>query len=222
VPINLLWHGPCFINNQTRNELKKPREVVMKKLLLALIILSTLVSCGKKNTVGTTASSTSAITITNLPVASQAVASALGTLITNNSFGNGQATYYETYAQYVAHAPNTTYKYGAMTSSGSGSNCHTVWSIFTYCTSGTTSTSTATVTRSVIHSAVDLVTKQNELIAIVNKTNQIQQDNYMIGVYYILTTDNIRYTIDARLPMQANPVQTQQATGTGETLVGIQ
>lgn len=190
----------------------------MKNLLIALVILSSLVSCGKKNTVGSnTGSVTSPITVTNNPTATS-----LGAMVTNNQFGLGQATYYETWNQYVSHAPNTVYKYGALNNSSSGTNpCHTVAYIFTVCTSSSvTTTSSSTVTRSVVHSSVDLTAKQNELIAIINKTNQMQSAGY--GVYYILTTDGINYVIDTKYPIQANPVQRQGTGVVSDTLVQIQ
>ena len=195
----------------------------MKKLLLALIVMASLASCGKNNSVDSSAaSSTSAISVATLPPASQALATQLGAMVNANQFGLGQATYYESYAQYVSHAPNTTYSYGTLATTGSSNpNCKTVGYIFTYCTSAsTTTTSSATITRSVIHSSVNVAAQQSALIAIINKTNQIAQVGQ--GVYEILTTDNITYFIDTRYPIQANPTQTQQANGTGETLVKIQ
>jgi hypothetical protein len=202
-------------------------EVVMKKIFMALVILSSLVSCGKSNTVGDPAvvsASASAITITTLPAGSQQIANQLGTIVNNNQFGTGIVYTYtnpygELFSQYVTHAPNTTYSYGALATAAQTSNCKTVAYIFTYCSTGltTTSNTSVAVTRTVIHSAVDLTAKQNEIIAIINKTNQIVQLGN--GVYQILTTDNINYFIDTKYPIQANPVQTQQATGTGEVLI---
>ncbi len=196
----------------------------MKNLLLGLVILSSLVACGKNNSVGSATTSNSAISVGTLPANSQALATQLGNIVNNNQFGLGQATYYENWNQYTSHAPNTTYSYGVLSTSGSsGSNpCRTVGYIFTICTSTvtTTSSSSATISRTVIHSSVDLQAKKNEIIAIINKTNQIQTDGY--GVYYILTTDNINYVIDTRYPIQANPAQVRSAAGAGDTLVRIQ
>lgn len=193
----------------------------MKNLLIALVILSSLVSCGKKNVAGPVGSATSAISVGNLPVQSQQVASQLGSIVTNNQFGLGQATYYETWNQYVAHAPNTTYNYGSIAAAQSNNNCHTVATIFYVCSSSSTTTPTTTsITRSVVHSSVALVTKQNEIIGIINRTNMIQAAGN--GVFYILTTDNSTYVIDTKLPMQANPVQVRSAAGAGETLISVQ
>jgi hypothetical protein len=196
-------------------------EVVMKKLLIALVILSSLVSCGKKNVAGNTGSLTSAISIGNLPVQSQQVASQLGSIVTNNQFGVGQATYYETWNQYVAHAPNTTYNYGTMAAAQNNSGCHTVATIFYVCSSSSSSSpSTTAISRSVVHSSVNVLDKQNAIIAIINRTNYIQSAGN--GVFYIVTTDNATHVIDTKLPIQANPVQTSSANATGETLINVQ
>ncbi len=176
----------------------------MKKLLLALIVVSTLFSCGKKNTVGTS-SSTTALTV------SGALETQLASQIDNNQFGNGMATYYETWSQVVSHMPNLKYNYAQ--TSASTSNCEKKWGIFYICTSSSSSGS-ATITRSVIHSSVDVNAKKNELKDLINKRVYIQVSGTS---YYITANNGKNYVIDTRYPLQANPVSVQNAQdGSGE------
>lgn len=184
----------------------------MKKLLLALLVVSSLVSCGKNNSVSSGTTSSSPLTVTG------AVESQLGSIIDNNQFGGGQASYYETWNQVITNMPNISYKYGSV-SSTSNSSCRTVAYVFQICgsTSYSSSGSTATVTRSVIHSSVDLATKKNELKAIINARSYMQASG---SSFYIRTSDGRGFVIDTRYPMQANPVSVQQTNGTAETFLG--
>lgn len=184
----------------------------MKKLILSLMVLATLASCGKKNTTDTGAaagglSSTSPITVTG------STETQLASLIDNNQFGSGQASYYETWNQVVSNMPNLSYKYGAVSSSQP--NCNTVAYIFQICTSSS-STSNISVSRSVIHSSVDLNAKKNELKAIINARQYVQVSGTS---FYIRTNDNRSIIIDTRYPLQANPVSIQQSNGTGEVFL---
>ncbi|MBC7540542.1 MAG: hypothetical protein H7281_17085 [Bacteriovorax sp.] len=192
----------------------------MKKFIVALMVLTSLVSCGKNNSVSSNGLSTSPLTV------SGAVESQLGSIIDNSQFGTGAATYYETWNQYVAHMPNVNYVYGTVTPQAANSNCTTSGGFikFTWCSSSSSSsTSTnAVVTRRVVHSAVDLLTKRNELKAIINRRASLNQDAYTAGVYHIITTDNQYYVIDTRYPLQANPVYIQTTSTTAEKLIAIQ
>lgn len=181
----------------------------MKKFIVALMVLTSLVSCGKNNSVGSTAtsaSSTNALTVTGT------VETQLGSLIDNNQFGTGQASYYETWTQVVTNMPGLTYKYGSVNTS---SNCRTVGYIFQICSSS--SSSNVSISRSVVHSSVVLLDKQNELKAIVNARSLVQQGS--ATSFYVRTTDGRQYIIDTRYPIQANPVSIQQANGTGEVFL---
>lgn len=193
----------------------------MKHLFFGLLVLTTLASCGKSNTVGGTAAAAPAVStpVTSAITVTGQVETQLAQIIDGNQFGLGQATYYETWAQVVAKMPNTTYNYGNYTATQSNPNCKTYLSIIQVC-SNSSSTSNISVSRSVVHSSVDLVTKQNEIKAIINRRSMVQSAGY--GVFYIRTTDNSTYIIDQRLPIQANPVQTTSASGSGETLVSVQ
>lgn len=196
----------------------------MKNLLIALVILSSLVSCGKKNTVGGTASAPA--NVVNGLTVTGTVETQLSGIIDTNEFGLGKINYYTTWKQHVAQAPNTTYSYGSMaplaaanTNTGCDSFFDCILPTFTFTWSSSFSTSNVTVTRTVVHSSVNLVTKQNELKAILNKRNYIQE--FLPGVYRIMTTDNIVYIFDRNYPIEANPVQNQTTTS-GDTIVNIQ
>ena len=174
----------------------------MKKLLLSLIVLASIFSCGKSNSVssaGGAATSGLSSTITGTTEVD------LATKINNNTFGTGYASSYLTWAQLIANQPNVTYYF--YKSTASSSSCSTKWSIFYVCTSG--SSSTATYSRSVVNSSVDLATKKSELINIINKRSSIQSNG---TVYYIYTTDSLYYIIDTSKPLQVNPVQTQSSS----------
>jgi hypothetical protein len=192
----------------------------MKKLIVALMVFTSLVSCGKNNSVSSNSLSTSPLTV------SGAVESQLGSLIDNSSFGTGKATYYETWTQYIAHMPNVNYVYGNVVPQAANSNCTTSGGFikFTWCSgsSSSTSTSTAVATRRVVNSSVDILAKRNELKAIINRRASLNQDNYTAGVYHIITTDNQYYVIDTRYPLQANPVYSQTSSTNAETIIAIQ
>lgn len=193
----------------------------MKNLFVGLLILSSLASCGKSNTVGgssaaplAAAAAVSPLTVTGT------VETQLAQIVDANQFGLGQAGYSESWAQYIARLPDTTYNYGTYTAGQNDPNCKTYLVIIQVCSSSSFSNSTVAVTRSVKNSSVLVPTKQNEIKAIINRRSMVQSAGN--GVFYIKTTDNNMYIIDQKLPIQANPVQTTSATGTGETLVSVQ
>jgi len=175
-------------------------EVFMKKLLLALIVLATVFSCGKSNSTSNSSVSSLSVTGTN--------ETALGSYITSysSSFGNGYANAYTTWTSLISSQPNTTYYYYKSTQATS--TCTTKWSIFYVC-STSSSSSSSYLSKSVVNSSVDITTKQNELIGIINSRSSI----YVSGTsYYIYTSDAKIYVIDTRYPIQANPVLIQDNT----------
>ncbi len=169
----------------------------MKKLLVALMVLTTLASCGKNNSVssGAPGSSTTALT------SATANASNLASMITNYSSNFGVS-----WAQMLANQPNLTYYY--FKAANAASSCQTKWTIFYVCSSNTSS---ATISRQVVNSSVNIASKQAELMAIVNKSSRIQQNGSAV---YIYTTDAKLYIFDLSLPIQAQPTQIQDSTST--------
>lgn len=196
----------------------------MKKFILALMVVTTLVSCGKDNKVssgsvaattpltGTAANDTSAVGLAAL-VDGYATSFGLGQVIINNN--------YYTWNQVVTNSPNVNYKYGSYTASSASSNCEKKWGIFYVCSSSSSGSSNpATVSRTVINSSVDITAKINELRSIISRVSPyypVQSSGY---IYYIRTVEGILYTIDVRLPIQANPSAVQQANGQTEYFLG--
>ncbi|MGZ3787513.1 MAG: hypothetical protein ACXVLQ_03270 [Bacteriovorax sp.] len=180
----------------------------MKKLLVALMVLATFASCGKNNSVSSSPLSTSPLTV------STANASSLASYITNytTSFGSGYTNSAMTWNQLIANQPNLTYYYyKEAISSLAPSNCSTtLWGFLNVCTTSSSSSS-ATLSRTVVNSSVNIVAKQNELIAILNKSRSIQQSG---TAFYVYTTDAKLYILDLKFPIQAQPVQTQDSSST--------
>ncbi len=168
----------------------------MKKILIALLVLTTVFSCGKKNTVSNNGSSTSGL---NGNVAGTVEVS-LATQINNNQFGTGYASYGLTWSQAIANQPNITYYF--YKSGLSTVSCETKWTIFKICS--TNSGGSSSFSRSVVNSSVNIDSKKSELINIINSRTSIQNSG---TVYYIMTSDSKQYIIDTAKPIQANPVQ---------------
>ncbi len=189
----------------------------MKKLILSFMVLASLVSCGKNNSVGsnTNAYGSNAIT-TNVQGASQ-----LGSLIDNyrTSFGTGQVYYYNNYQTYGTLANtglNLGYHYTKSAPTSSGSNCERKWGIFWICSysSSSSSLSTANDSRKVSNNSVDILTKMNELKAIINSANPLIPIVASGASFRIVTTDGKQYVIDTRYPLQANPIGIMNSAGT--------
>lgn len=180
----------------------------MKKLIVTLMVLSALVSCGKTNAVGNSSVfGTSPITVGG------STETQLGSMIDNNQFGTGYY-YYDTYAGAIAKGASPIYDFGSYSNA---SNCKTKWGGFlVICTSS--GSSSTTIVRTVNNRDVDLVTKKNELKAIINNRNYIQ--SYGTS-FYIRTNDGRAFVIDTRYPLQANPVTIQEADGKGQVLVNV-
>jgi len=188
----------------------------MKKLLLALVILSTLVSCGKKNTVGTVTNSG----IINAISASTQVESDFLTRVNGNQFAVNATYYGEPLAQAIARGANPQYRYANVAAPQAGTqNCHTVLVIFTACGGySSTSMQTLTITRTVSHTSLSVVDQQNKLISIFNKKQSVSFD----GRYFrIFTNDNKTYYFDTALAIQAQPTSTYNADGSGEVFFNV-
>ena len=167
----------------------------MKKLLLSLMVLATLTSCGKNNTVSSAAPA-GTIGITNPLVTGSTQAQTLIAAI-NNPAAFGQ---------------------GAVPVSGSGQTCKN-WGILQYCYSSSSGSTAGTQTwnqliaanpgltylytngLTVRNSDVVVATKQAELVALLNSATKID----IYGYAYIITTPAGQYAIDIRYPIQLQP-----------------
>ncbi|MFA6236804.1 MAG: hypothetical protein WC635_05700 [Bacteriovorax sp.] len=153
----------------------------MKKFLLTLIVVSSLVSCGKDNKVGSATSplsTTSPISTINADGNFQS----LGSAIVNNTFPQN-VNYY------------TEYHFGTLTNT-----CVTKdgWFGIDYQSCSTSVTNETTVIQG---NSVD--EKRAELTAILSKTVVFQSYG---SISVLRTTDNFTYHIDRNVPMKANPV----------------
>ena len=191
----------------------------MKTLLLSLLIISTLVACGKKNEVSSTGNASASNPIT----VSVQYASDIGSKIDNytTQFGVGQVMYYgypQTYQALVNTGLDLKYRYtkSTTTASGAGANCERKWSIFYVCSYSNTSTSGygAQESRKVANNSVDILSKQNELKAIVNNVNPLIPIQTSGSMYMITTRDSKQYIIDTRYPLQSNPIGVSDTSGT--------
>jgi hypothetical protein len=198
-------------------------EVVMKNLLIALVVLSSLVSCGK-NSVGKTAAGYSALSVTG-PTETQ-----LATIVANNQFGTRYSyTYNETFAQAIAQGANPSYSYVAINSYSSAAKttppgCH--WaSIILICNNFSNNYATGGQTGlargPIANNSLSVVGQQNLIMNLINSRTSIYQGQ-MPGTFYITTVAGTQYVIDTNYPIQANPVQTITSAGTGEYIVPIQ
>ncbi len=186
----------------------------MKKLVVSLVVLLSIASCGKNNSVSSSA-------VTNAVGSSTAITASVDqygrvpltnyiTDINNNAFG-------------VAHADTETFRFLNYTGSAASNGC-TVKTVlggfFSYysCSSSSTSTSSnygSYDTVNVVHSTQDLTSKKNELQAIINQAFQYSNSSDRRQLF-IRTINGDVYTIDFRVPMSANPVVKFTAT-TGVT-----
>ncbi len=187
----------------------------MKKLIVALMVLSTLASCGKDNKVKSPAAPAVVTNPSTTVSTTDANGVALADKITNytTQFGVGQIIYYGNYAtwgQLVNNALPLNFKYTESTSTttANGQNCETKWSIFTVCSysSSTSSTSSLPVSRTVQSNNVNVASKQDELRAIINSRNPLIPIQISGTSYRIQATDGKQYVIDTRFPLQANPI----------------
>lgn len=178
----------------------------MKKLLLSLMVLATLASCGKDNKVSSgAAAATTTSPVINPVIANTPAATALISKIDNptTAFGMGQST---------------------TAGSGQGANCKsTLWGLIDYCTyssSGTTNGKTWNTllaeqpnlqlyfvkngylkTSGVSVGSIDVATKQAEIKSYLTTATDIQTN----GVQFLIVTPNGNYMIDTRYSIKMNP-----------------
>jgi hypothetical protein len=173
----------------------------MRKLLLSLMVLATLASCGKDNAVNGGANTI----VTNPVVTGNTSAQDLVNKINNPSTGFGTGR--------------------LVVNNASTPNCKEKW-IFTYCTTSSSSANQTTTTwnalassrsltyqfayfngglsKSYSHSSVVVATKQKELTDLLNSATNI----YVSGTTYTIMVSNTQYIIDTQYPIQANPIRT--------------
>jgi hypothetical protein len=202
----------------------------MKKLIVALMLVTTVISCGKDNKVASGANSsandTSAITI------SDNGGIQLGKMIDSYAAEFGSGTTYvnpyigwKTWREVIALTSNLTYKYTkASYVTNSNDNCDEKWGFIQVCTykNSYDSSSAPTFSRSVNHAGVSVSAKQAELRDIINRASSLYPIQVVGTTYYIRTTDGYRYAIDTRLPIQANPTGIQKPNnGETEYLYGV-
>lgn len=185
----------------------------MKKLIVALMVLSTLASCGKNNKVASPAPAAASPATTAITTTDQ-LGVALGQKIDNHTtqFGVGLINAYTTIGQLANQGVAITYKYTKSTASASP-ECEKKW-IFTLCTSTSVTSFNPTVSRTVTNSGVNVSAKVAELKDIINRKHAaypIQVSGY---AFFITTSDNKQYVIDTRMPIQANPVGIRDTAGT--------
>lgn len=169
----------------------------MRKLLLSLMVLATLASCGKDNAVngGAIPATGNAITVNDT------TAQTLGNYIDNsNSYFAG--VYYQTY------------RYATTSASSAASNCEqkTGWFGIKYYVCSSSSNSSNLSYKTVAASSVDLAAKRLELKGYINSSSPGYITQSGTG-FYIRTVSGLVYIIDTRFPIQANPVSVQQANG---------
>ncbi len=179
----------------------------MKKLTVAIMVLMTLVSCGKDNKVASKAAAATSPVTTAITVADQ-VALDLGTKIDQYTtyFGTQQINYYTTIGSVANQGVSIKYKYTKQAASASsGNGCETKWVIFTYCTQTSMTTFNPTLSRTVENSGVNIPAKIAELKALINSKHPAYPVQVNGTSYHFVTTDNKAYVIDLRLPIQAQP-----------------
>jgi hypothetical protein len=155
----------------------------MKSLLLSLLVLASIMSCGKDNKVSSTGpvvNYSNPILASN-PTANTYASELVAKINTPASFGNGQANSYSgnylgTWNTLIAGYPSITFQY----SNGNISN-----------------------------SSINITNKQNELVALVNKATNVQFN----GIIYYVTVQGVTYAIDPRYALQMNPIATQFSSG---------
>lgn len=187
----------------------------MKKLLLSLMVLTVLASCGKDNKVasGSTSSNPAIIGLTSTDQTGIALGTKIDQYLTSFGTGSIYINYYQsyTYQWLMSNAIILDFSYTKSTQSatGNGQNCETKFYIFYVCsyTSATsTSTSNVTTSKKLISNQVDIAAKQNELKAIINDVSPLYPIQAQGTSYYIKTRSGAEYIIDTRYPLQANPI----------------
>lgn len=196
----------------------------MKKLIVALMVLSTLASCGKDNKVASPVATapTSTSPVTTAITTADAVGVELGKKVDAYNVQFGAVAMYQgmSYNEIVARGGILKFKYTK--SAAAASNCETKWGFITIC-SGSTSSSNITTSREVANAtdSTTVIAKLNELKAIINKAHPMYKIQTNGSIYYIYTVEGKTFAIDTRVPVTANPVGIRQADGSAEYLYSI-
>lgn len=183
----------------------------MKKLLLALLVVSSLVSCGKKNAVDTAAP---VVAAAPAPINANGVSSALSAQL--DQWGRVPLANYtadiNNNAFAAARADSETLRFINFSGGSAGNGCTTKTALggfLTYYVCSSSSSSSGTYdsfdTVNVIHSTENLAIKKTELNGIMNEVAQYS-NSYDRKQLFITTKAGDVYTIDFRVPMSANPV----------------
>lgn len=174
----------------------------MRKLLLSLMVLATLASCGKDNKVDT-ATAVAAAPSSDAITLDDTVAKQLGTIIDNSAY-------------FPAATTSTTAKYAYLTTTVSSAqpSCETKegWLGIKYTVCKAPINNTNGVASYVQVNSIDVATKRVELKGYINSSN-VGGIIFNGTSYTIRTTSGVVYTIDTRYPIQANPVMIQQVSG---------
>lgn len=185
----------------------------MKKLLLPLVLLAALTSCGKNNK----------------------VSSGNVVAVTTNGYSNGYLTGNDIIvAQDLVAKINNPASFGeglVLASSGSSNQtCGTKWGFINYCygsSGGGNYAVSAGMTwnqlsvqrpnltyyyvlgSQAVHSSVNVATKQAQLLQLLNAATAIQ----VSGTLYYIKVSNAIYVVDTRYPIQANPSALKSVQG---------
>lgn len=187
-------------------------------LLLGLALLFS--ACGKDNSVGGSGSGVGGPIGSSPITTTVAGATELGAKIDNyTTYFGYQQVYYGPYMysyQYIlSSGVDLAYRYTKSTSSANGSGCEKKWSIFYVCSYSSTSNSySVSESRKVFNNSVDIVSKQNELKALINDQNPLIPIYTSYTSYMLTTKSGKQYAIDLRYPLQANPIGIKDSSGT--------
>jgi hypothetical protein len=190
----------------------------MKKLILALIVLESITSCGKNNSVSSVPVVNPAVNSVGISIAISGSVDSYGrvtlanyiTDINNNAFG-------------AARADSETFRFLNSVSGSTGNGCPVktvLGGLFSYyACSSSSSTSSSNYgsydTVNVIHSTQDLTSKRTELLSLIAQSYQNSNSSDRKQLYIKATNGDV-YTIDFRIPMSANPV-VKYIASTGST-----
>jgi hypothetical protein len=210
----------------------------MNKLVLSLVVLSLLSSCGKNNKTGSNAAPPAPAPVAVVPVVTNAITSAvsggveLGAKIDDytNQFGVGQIYYYgqpQTWGTLANTGLELSYRYtksATPTGTSTDPNCVKKWLIFTVCSYSSMSSSSisdASVSRYLVNSSVNIEEKKNELKAYINNANPLIPISVIGTSHMFKTRDGKSYIIDTRYPIQANPIGVVDTAGVNEYMFDI-
>jgi len=185
----------------------------MKKLIVALMVLSTFASCGKNNSVSQGTNTIGSSTAMSAPIDQYGRVPLVNyiTDVNNNAFG-------------AARADSETLRFLNYTGGSSGNGCTLKIALgfipYYSCSNSYSNSSNAYGnydTVNVVHSTENLSSKKNELLSIINQAYQYYNSADRKQLY-VKVSNGDEYTIDYRVPMSANPVVKYSASnGTTRT-----